>query len=132
MNESLQQWIDARMTRPGTLGGGMRGSDGASICQSADEAFSREKVQRLLEQLAQFQPKLFEGLASPRWSTWRFEQGKIRCVVRPDGWLLGLVVRLESEADQQLDKTSDAFLTLDMNAPMAQPDPPQANDTNPQ
>jgi hypothetical protein len=132
MTELLQQWIDARMSRPGTLGGGMRGPDGTNICQSADESFSREKVQRLLEQLAQFQPQLFEGLPSPRWSTWRFEQGKIRCVVRPDGWLLGWVVRLESEAEQQLDKTSDAFLALDLNAPLAQDGPEATDGTNPQ
>ena len=115
MNETLQQWLDERMTRPGSLGGGLRGPDGASHCQSADATFPREKVERLLEQLAQVQPQLAEGLPSPRWSTWRFEQGKIRCVVRPDGWILGLVVRPDTDAERQLDQASDAFLTLDLN-----------------
>ncbi len=123
MNEMLQQWIAARMGLAGNLGGGMRGPEGGSVCQSADETFPREKVERLLEQLAQVQPQLAAGLSSPRWSTWRFEQGKIRCVVRPDGWLLGWVVRLDTEAERQLDQTSDAFLTLDLNAPMAQAGP---------
>ena len=120
MNEGLRQGIDERMGRPGSLGGGMRGPDGASVCQSADETFPRERVERLLEQLAQVQPKLSEGLPTPRWSTWRFEQGKIRCVVRPDGWLLGWVVRPDTEAERQLDQTSDAFLTLDLNAGASQ------------
>jgi len=115
MNESLQQWFDACTSTPGTLGGGMRRPDGSSICRSTDETFPGGKMERVLEVLAQFQPHLVDAAAVPRWSTWQFEQGKIRCVARPDGWLLGVAVRLETEAANQLDNISEAFLALDLS-----------------
>ena len=52
------------------------------------------------------------GDLSPRWITWVFEQGKIRSVERPDGWLLGLVVRADSNAAQSLDLFSAEFLAF--------------------
>lgn len=115
MNEALQQWFDACMTAPGMVGGGMRRPDGTSVCRSADETFPGEKMERVLEVLAQFQPHLADTIAVPRWSTWQFEQGRIRCVARPDGWLLGLAVRPETEAANQLDQVSEAFLALDLS-----------------
>src|SRR5271154_42649 len=104
MNESLQQWFEACMGAPGTLGGGLLRPDGSRICLSAEEAFPGEKMEHVLELLAQFQPELSSAIAAPRWSTWQFEQGKIRCVYRPDGWLLGLVVRTETDAANNLNK----------------------------
>ena len=116
MNETLQQWFDACLGTLGTLGGGVRRPDGSSACRSADETFPTEKVERVVELLAQFQPELSSAMAAPRWSTWQCEQGKIRCVCRPDGWLFGLVVRTESDAANNLNKVSDEFLALDLTA----------------
>ena len=104
------------MGTPGTLGGGILRPDGSRVCRSVDETFPGEKMERVLELLAQFQPELASAIAAPRWSTWQFEQGKIRCVCRPDGWLLGLAVRTETDAANNLNKSSDDFLGLDLSA----------------
>jgi hypothetical protein len=116
MNEALQQWFEACMNAPGILGAGLMRPDGSSVCRSTDETFPDTKVERVMELLAQLQPELTSVISSPRWSTWQFEQGKIRCVSRPDGWLLGLAVRPETEAANNLNKISDAFLALDLSA----------------
>jgi hypothetical protein len=88
MNETLQAWIDACVRTPGTLGGGIRHPDGWMVCRSADENFPAEQIERVLAQLAEFQPHLPAAIPAPLSSTWLFEQGRIRCVVRPDGGLL--------------------------------------------
>ena len=57
---------------------------------------------------------MFTDKLSPRRSTWAFEQGQIRFVKRPDGWLLGFVVRTESDALPGLDSLSPEFLALEL------------------
>jgi hypothetical protein len=113
MNETLQAWIDACVGTPGSLGGGIRLPDGSMVSRSADENFPSERIERVLAQLAEFQPQLVAAISGLRASTWLFEQGRIRCVVRPDGCLLAIVVRSESEAAGRLDQITDAFLTLE-------------------
>ncbi len=113
MNESFQAWIDACVGTPGTLGGGIRLPDGSMACRSADENFPPERIERVLSQLAEFQPQLPAAISAPLSSTWLFEQGRIRCVARPDGCLLALAVRSETEALAKLDQITDAFLALE-------------------
>ena len=113
MNEALQAWIDACVGTPGTLGGGIRLPDGSMATRSADENFPPERIERVLANLAEFQPQLSGAIAAPLASTWLFEQGRIRCVVRPDGCLLGLAVRSETEALAKLDQITEAFLALE-------------------
>jgi hypothetical protein len=113
MNETLQAWIDACVGTPGTLGGGIRLPDGSMVSRSADENFPPERIERVLAHLAEFQPQLPAAIPAPLASTWLFEQGRIRCVVRPDGCLLALAVRSESEALGKLDQLTEAFLALE-------------------
>jgi len=49
-----------------------------------------------------------------RRSTWAFAQGQIRFVERPDGWLLGLLIRTDSEAHLRLDPLSTEFLSVEL------------------
>jgi hypothetical protein len=114
MNEVLQKWLADHLTAPGTLGGGIYLPDGSSVCHSTDEQFPAEKIERVLQQLAQSQPQLAEAALTPRWSTWMFELGKLRCVARPDGLLFGLAVRVETDAAQTLDQLSNDFLALEL------------------
>jgi hypothetical protein len=114
MNDVLQKWLADRLTAPGTLGGGIYFPDGSSACHSTDEQFPPEKIERILQQLAQSQPQLSEASLTPRWSTWVFEQGKLRCVARPDGLLFGLAVRVETDAAQTLNQLSNDFLALEL------------------
>jgi hypothetical protein len=116
MNEQLQKWLADRLTAPGTLGGGVYLPDGSCVCQSADEHFPAEKIEKVLQQLAQSQPQLSEAGLAPRWSTWVFEQGKIRCVVRPDGLIFGLAVRVDTDAARTLNALSTEFLALELAA----------------
>jgi hypothetical protein len=116
MNETLQKWLAERLTAPGTLGGGISLADGTCLCHSVDEQFPAEKIERVLQQLAQSQPPLADTSLAPRWSTWLFEQGKVRCVVRPDGLLLGLAVRVDTDAARALNTLSDDFLALTVPA----------------
>lgn len=112
MNERLQQWLVERINAPGTLGAGIRLPDGACVGHSLDEHFSTEKIGKVLQQLAVAQPPLAEAGLGSRWNTWVFDQGKIRCVLRPDGLLLGLAVRNDTDAAQNLDPLSTEFLAL--------------------
>jgi hypothetical protein len=114
MNEALQKWIADRVNTPGTLGGGIYLPDGSSVCQSADEQFPVEKIEKILQQLARSQPQLSGENLTPRWSTWVFEQGKLRCVVRTDGLLFGLAVRNDTDAAQNLNQLSNEFLALEL------------------
>ncbi len=112
MNDFLQQWLAARVNAPGTLGAGIRLPDGLCVYQNTDEQFPAEKIGNLLHQLGQAQPQFSETNLAPQWSTWIFEQGKVRCVERPDGWLLAIAVRADTDAAQNLDLLSAEFLAL--------------------
>jgi hypothetical protein len=114
MNEVLQKWLTDRLTAPGTLGGGVYLPDGSSVCHSTDEQFPLEKIERVLQQLAPSQPQLSEAGLTPRWSTWIFEQGKLRCVARPDGLLFAVAARVETDAAQTLNQLSQDFLALEL------------------
>jgi hypothetical protein len=116
MNEILQKWLADRVNAPGTLGAGVYLTDGSSVCQSWDEQFPAVKIEKVLLQLAQSQPQLAEAGLTPRWSTWVFEQGKLRCVARPDGLIFGFAVRTETDAAQNLNQLSNDFLALELGA----------------
>jgi hypothetical protein len=114
MNGFSQQWLVRRASPPGTLACGLRGPDGKSICHSLEDLCTPDRMERILAQMASVQTALFPEDFAPRWTTWAFEQGQIRLVKRPDHWLLGLVVRMESDAALKLDSLSEEFLALDI------------------
>ena len=71
-------------------------------------------MQKLLTQFEANRTTLFGDPTGPRWCTWTFERAQIRFVPRADGWLLGLVIRAESDAQPRLDPLSTEFLSLDL------------------
>jgi hypothetical protein len=109
-----QQWLVRRAAPPGTLACGMRGPDGKSICHSLEDLCPPARMERILVQFDSLRSALFSDQLAPRWSTWAFEQAQIRFVKRPDDWLLGLVVRVESDAALKLDGLCEEFLTLEL------------------
>lgn len=114
MREFLQKWLADRANAPGTLGSGVYLSDGSSVCHSTDEQFPAERIERVLQHLILSPPQLSEAGLTPRWSTWVFEQGKVRCVARPDGLFFALAVRVDTEAAQNLNQWSREFLSLEL------------------
>ncbi len=121
MNDLLKKWLKDRANATGTLGAGVYLPDGSSVCRSSDDQFSDEKIQKVLQQLMQSQPQFSEAGLTPRWSTWVFEQGKLRCVVRPDGLLFALVVRSDTDAALNLNQLSTDFLALELDGPVTAP-----------
>lgn len=113
MNPSPQQWLANRASLPGMLACGVRRPDGGQVSHSREDICPTGKVEQLLNQFENLRSALFAGPAAPRWWTWTFEQGQIRFVARPDGWVLGLVARHDSDAIPQLDPLSNEFLSLE-------------------
>jgi hypothetical protein len=112
MKDAAQQFLVDRASPPGMLACGLRRPDGKYLCRSVEETCPAEQMEKILAQFEGLRASLFTEKLSPRWSTWAFEQGQIRFVERPDGWLLGLVVRTESDALPGLDPLSVEFLSL--------------------
>jgi hypothetical protein len=114
MNNSPQEWLASRASPPGMLACGLRRPDGKFVCHSLEEICTRRTLERILGQFNSLRAALFSGQLAPKWTTWAFEQGQIRFVARPDGWLLGLCVRADSEAQLRLDPLSAEFLSLEL------------------
>ena len=114
MTTSAKSWLTSRAAPPGMLACGLRGPDGKLVCHSVEEICPADKMEKILGQFDGLRAALFSDPFTPRWSTWAFEQGQIRFVERADGWLLGLVVRAESDAQPRLDPLSAEFLSLEI------------------
>jgi len=114
MKNSAQQWLTGRASPPGMLACGLRGPDGKIESHSLEEICPTTALGKILSQFDGLSATLLSDQFAPRWSTWAFEQGHIRFVVRPDGWLLGLVVRADSDAQLKLDPLSTEFLSLQL------------------
>lgn len=116
MNEALKQWLAARAEVQGLLGCGVRAPGNLCVCYGHDQNCPPEKMEKMLVQIADAQPWLFQDGTLPRWTTWTFDHGQIRFVNRPDGLLLGLAVRVDTDAAQNLDQLSGEFLALTAGA----------------
>lgn len=114
MKTPALQWLTERASPAGMLACGLRRPDGKYVCRSGEESCPAARLERILGQYDGLRASVFTDKISPRWSTWAFEQGQIRFVERPDGWLLGLIVRTESDAFTSLDPLSREFLTLEL------------------
>jgi hypothetical protein len=115
MSTNAKKWLADRAAPPGMLAGGMRRPDGNLICQTLDESYPVGKMEKILGQFEGLHAEWSASQPVPRWSTWTFEQGQIRFVARPDGWVLGLVSRMDSAAQPQLDPLSQEFLSLPLD-----------------
>lgn len=115
MKISAQQWLTDRALLPGILACGLRSPQGNLVCNSPGELFPADQVEQLLGHYDTLRAGLFSDKLAPRWSTWTFEQGQIRFVARPDGWLLGLIVHSETDIRSALDSLSEEFLSLQLD-----------------
>ena len=114
MKDRVQQWLIDRASPPGMLACGLRRPNGKFICRSVEAAYPATQMEKILGQFDSLRAAVVSDNISPRWCTWAFEHGQIRFVERPDGWLLGLVVRTESDALPALDPLSAEFLALEL------------------
>jgi hypothetical protein len=94
---------------------GLRAPGGQFFGHSLEETCPVEKMGEILGEFDGLTAALFSDTLAPRWSTWSFEQGLVRFVLRPDGWLLGLIVRPDSDALSTLDPLSTEFLSLELH-----------------
>jgi hypothetical protein len=115
MNASFHHWLAQCVSMPGMVACGLRPPDEKPVCHSAEPGCPPEVMERILDQFENMRAAGFTEDLAPRWATWTFDQGRIRFVERPDGWLLGVVVRPESGAAQSLDLLSLEFLSLPSN-----------------
>lgn len=122
MNDILNQWLDARLSVPGMLACGVAsanmldsgvGTDNANgFCRSNDANFTVSQMAQILRLLQDTATAPDTDIAALKWRTWTFTNGKIRSVIRPDGWLFAAVVLANSDAAQILDPLTEEFLTL--------------------
>ena len=113
MNDPALQWLTERASQPGTLAWAVRRPDGNVVSQSADETYPAANLEKSLAKFDDLSTVAADQTA-PQWSTWAFEQGRIRLVERPDGWRLALVVHNDSAAVSGLDSLSQEFLTMSL------------------
>jgi hypothetical protein len=113
MKTQPKQWLTTRAALPGMLACGFRTPDGSIIGHSLEELCPDAALEKILKQYESMHAALFSEGVAPRWSTWGFEQGLIRYVLRSDGWLLGMVARPQSDAHPKLDPLSAEFLSLE-------------------
>jgi hypothetical protein len=115
MMDLLQQWLDARLSVPGMIACGLTAAhapDSAGICRSADANFPTDYMAEILRMLLTNPDVPGAAPTAIRWHTWIFANGKIRAVMRPDGWIFAAAVRANSDAAQILDPLSEEFLAL--------------------
>jgi len=116
MKISPPKWLASRASPPGMLACGVRNPAGEVASHTTEAGWPAEAMEAILSQFDSMRVDLFSDQFAPRWSTWAFEQGQLRYVARPDGWLLGLVVRSDSEALARLDSLSVEFLSLQLES----------------
>ena len=112
MNGSFQQWLENFAASPGMVVCGLRQPDGKLLCRGIEAGCSAEMMEAILAQFEDLRTTGFMADLAPRWSTWTFDQGRVRFIERPDGWLLGLVVRPGSAAAASFDLLSREFLSF--------------------
>ena len=112
MKEIFEQWLAALSSAPGMLVCGIRQSDGSCLAQGAVRTFPTEQLEKVLHTFADAKLQ-FPAESGPEiWSKWIFDEGEICFVTRPDGNLLALVVRPETDAAQNLGNLAGEFLAL--------------------
>lgn len=97
----------------GMIACGVQKPKAKPICQSADDVCPQAKMEQVLSLFETIQTTLSANGVAPLWSTWMFEQGHVRFALRADGWLLGMLVRPDSEAFEKLDQHTREFLSMD-------------------
>jgi hypothetical protein len=126
MIELFQQWLESRLSVPGIIACGVVEDSAGGICRSADPNFPPERMGEIIRLMQDAAPLPAVPSSEVRWHTWVFTNGKIRLVIRPDGWVLGVAVRVNSDAALILEPLTEEFLTLKAEVPPsvnAEPEP---------
>jgi hypothetical protein len=92
---------------------GVRRPDGHCLCQGNVRNFPTEQLEKVLHLFAGSGLQYPEGTGLNIWSKWAFDEGQICFVRRPDGTLLALVVRPETDAAQNIPGLAGEFLSLE-------------------
>lgn len=112
MKDPVKEWLPQRVSQPGVLACGLRRPNGRLAVQCADASCPPAAMENLLRQLDGARALFATENPPPRWVTFCFDQGLIRFVVRPDGWMFAAVVRPETDGAQQLDALAAEFFGL--------------------
>jgi len=112
MNNASQERLTAGATVPGLLGCGLRLPDSTCLGYSFDETCPREHWDHILHQLAEAMTVLAGHGLAPRRLTWTFAQGQIFLIPRPDGALLAVATRPNTEAAENVDQLAEEFFSL--------------------
>jgi hypothetical protein len=110
MKADFKTWFARLPAMPGMLACGVRQPNGKCIGYGDDRIYPAEKIEKLLGQFAGLHEPLAAAEFSPRWTTWAFEYGHLRFVMRPDKRLLMLLVSPDTEAVRELDRIAEEFL----------------------
>lgn len=112
MKDPVKEWLPQRVTLAGALAASLRRPNGKITSQCADPACPPAAMDNLLRQLDGSRVLFTGENPQPKWLTYCFEQGQLRFVARPDGWMFAILVRPETDAAYQLDAFSEEFLSL--------------------
>lgn len=112
MKDLVKEWLPQRAAVAGTLAAGLRRPNGKLAVQCADASCPPATMENLLRQLESTRPLFANENPPPKWVAFSFEHGHIRYVLRPDNWMLAVVVRPETDAAQKLDEHCEEFLGL--------------------
>jgi hypothetical protein len=94
---------------PGLLGCGLRLPDATCVSYSFDEMCPRNRLEDILQQLAETMALLAGHGLAPCRLTWIFEQGQIFLIPRTDGALLALAAQPNTEAAANVDQLAREF-----------------------
>ncbi|MGA9779633.1 MAG: hypothetical protein ACLPRE_06730 [Limisphaerales bacterium] len=112
MSNTSQERLTAGTTVPGLLGCGLRLPDSTCLSYSFDETCPREHWDQILHQLAETMTLLAGHGLTPHRLTWTFDQGQIFLILRPDGALLAVATRPNTEAAENVDQLATEFFSL--------------------
>jgi hypothetical protein len=112
MKEIFEQWLTARATAPGMLVCGVRQTDGRCLCHGSTRTFPPEQLEKILQLFAEANVQFPAESGRQMWHKWIFDEGQLCFVSRPDGSLLAMVVRPETDAAQNLGNLAGEFLAL--------------------
>ena len=113
MNNSIQQWLEHCGSPPGIIACGLRQPDGKLVCRNIEADCPAGMMEQIFGGYEDLRNAGLTGELAPRWHTWTFEQGRLRFVERPDGWVFCLVARAGSAAAANFDMLSRDFLSLE-------------------
>jgi hypothetical protein len=116
MKEKLNQWFASCALAPGILGCGVRLPDDTCLSQSFNDNCPCDRLDEVLHSLGDSLPSFSAHGLAPRWLTWTFEKTLLRIALHPDGLLLGLAIRPDSPAAQNLDLLTEEFMALNLTS----------------